>query len=97
MLPKRPYTKGEITMLAKQRRSKLDRLGHQIAAISAEATIESCCPYQPNVRPRWYDTRRVPRIEKRDVAMSVKYLELRGMLKRNPSNADLVRCRRAGK
>jgi hypothetical protein len=32
------------------------------------------------------------RLEKQDVARAVEYLELRGLLKRHPSNADLVRC-----
>lgn len=81
-------------MPAKQKQSELDRLGHQLAAEAAEGAIESFCPYESNARPRWYDTKQVARPDKSDVARAVKYLELRGLLKRHPSNADLVRCLR---
>jgi hypothetical protein len=81
-------------MLSKQEQSELNRLAHQIAAISAESAIESHCS-QPNPRARWFNIERVSgRAEKADVARAVKYLELRGLLKRHPSNAGLVRCRR---
>jgi hypothetical protein len=81
-------------MPTKEKHSELDRLAHRIAAEAAEGAIESFCPYESNARPRWYNTGQVARLEKSDVARAVKYLELRGMLKRHPSNADLVRCRR---
>jgi hypothetical protein len=80
----------------KHKQSELDGLGHQSTAISAEAVIESSCA-RPNARARWYDIKQVNRIEKADVVRAATYLELRGLLKRHPSNADLVRCRGAGK
>ena len=82
-------------MPTKQKQSELDRLGHQFAAEAAEGWIESSCA-RPNARARWYNIRQVSRPERADVARAVTYLELRGLLKRHPSNADLVRCRGAG-
>jgi hypothetical protein len=78
-----------------KQRSEQDRLAHQIAAEAAEGWIESACA-RPNARARWYNIKQVSRPERADVARAVRYLELRGLLKRHPSNADLVSCRGAG-
>lgn len=65
------------------KQSELGRLGHHLAAEAAEGWIESCCA-RPNPRAHWYDIKQVSRPERADVARSVKYLELRGLLKRHP-------------
>jgi hypothetical protein len=80
-------------MPTREKQSELDRLGHQLATVSAGAIIETCCP-QPDLRKDWFNIKHPSRGDKGDVARAVKYLELRGLLKRHPSNADLVRCRR---
>ena len=77
--------------MPKEKQSKLDRLAHQIALDSAQGTIEGCYAGNSFQRPRWFNTQVVSRPEKGDVARAVEYLELRGLLKRRPSNADWVR------
>jgi hypothetical protein len=80
--------------MPKEKLSKLDRLAHQIATISARGAIEGCCAGDTPIRPRWFNTKAVSQLERGDVARVAEYLELRGLLKRRPSNTDWVRCLR---
>jgi hypothetical protein len=81
-------------MPPRQKQSELDRLGHEIAASAAEITIESCClpdPTQPNMPGCCYNIDLgLEGDERADVATAVRYLELRGSLRRHACNPDLV-------
>ena len=74
---------------------ELERLAHEIAYSAAPSDIECYCEGQVETGERlswWYDTGSAESGEEQEwVAMAVRYLELRGLLKRNPENAALVR------
>lgn len=72
--------------------AEADRLGHNIAASAAQLNIESCCFHDPPNQDHWYNIeRRLEGDERADVAMAARYLELRGLLKRDPANSARVR------
>jgi len=74
---------------------ELERLAHEIAYGAARSDIECYCEGQAEAGARlswWYDTTSAESSEEQEwVVMAVRYLELRGLLKRNPENAALVR------
>jgi hypothetical protein len=74
--------------MPKEKQSRVDCLAHQIAVDCAQGSIKGCCARDSPLRSRWFNTKAVSRLEKRDVAMAVEYMELRGLLKRRPSSAD---------
>jgi hypothetical protein len=84
-------------MLSQQEQSEANRLAHELALSSALTIIESVCfPGYPGPnnaeKEGWYNLPTGPRDQETDdVNKAVRYLELRGAVKRHPSKVHLVR------
>jgi hypothetical protein len=73
----------------------VNSLARQLALSFAEGMIESACPRTLIGRSTWFNVKAgVGRGERADVALSVRYLELRGLIERHPSKKGLVRVLR---
>jgi hypothetical protein len=78
-------------MMTPTKQSELHSLERAIAVQAARLEIESCCLHDPPSQDRWYNIERdLEGVEKEDVHRAVRYLELRGFLRRHPVKPNLV-------
>lgn len=66
---------------------ELARLEREVAEMGAQEMIEWYCRQEG----RWQDTTAVLDADEAEVAKSVRYLDLRGLLERHPERPELVR------
>ena len=84
----------ESVLNPKNPKNELRQLEQEIAYHAARSDIECGCKGKRQPRERvlwWYDTESAESGEEQEgVSMAGRYLELRGLLKRNPENPALV-------
>lgn len=66
-------------MLTPEQTAEMLSLQAQLAYSAARSDIETCCAWSGDAPGRWYDTTNV------SIADSLRYLDLRGLLERHPT------------